>query len=176
MEAGLHEVYGYGIVPPTPFQNKDWEKFDVSRYIPPGAISPEEGFRTVPVDSREIRYSTISKDLEDLTGDRDLGRAILLVHTPPHETRLDRAATDGKMIDHVPLDLHVGSIALRRFIEDRQPLLTLHGHIHESTRLMGSWRDRIGTTRMFNAAHDGPELALIRFNLDELDAAERVLL
>jgi Icc-related predicted phosphoesterase len=176
MALGSHVVYGYGIVHPTPFRNKDWEKYDVSRYVPPGAISPEEGFRTVPVESREIRYSTISQDLQALTGDEDLGRAVLLVHSPPSETKLDRVENDGKMVDHVPLDIHVGSIALRRFIEERQPFLTLHGHIHESTRLTGSWRDRIGATRLFNAAHDGPELALIRFELNDPDGAERELL
>lgn len=40
---------------------------------------------------------------------------------------------------YAPMDVHVGSIALRRFIEARQPLLTLHGHVHESARLTGSW-------------------------------------
>jgi hypothetical protein len=44
--------------------------------------------------------------------------------------------------DHVPLDVHVGSVAVRRFIEDRRPLLTLHGHIPESALLTGSWRER----------------------------------
>ena len=35
-----------------------------------------------------------------------------------------------KMIDYAPLDVHVGSIAVRRFIESRAPYLTLHGHVH----------------------------------------------
>ena len=82
-----------------------------------------------------MKYGTIKEDLEALTGEADLARAVFLFHTPPHETKLDRAALDGKMVDHVPLDLHVGSIAVRRFIEARHPLLTLHGHIHESPRL-----------------------------------------
>ena len=80
------------------------------------------------------------------------------------------------MIDYVPLDLHLGSIAMQRFIEQRQPLVTLHGHIHESARLTGSWRDRIGRTHLFGAAHDGTELALVRFDLDDLDSATRELL
>ncbi len=103
-------------------------------------------------------------------------RAVMLFHTPPYDTNLDRAATDGMMVDHVPLDLHVGSIAVQRFIEKRQPLLTLHGHIHESARLTGSWRDRIGGTHMFSAAHDGPELCVVRFDLEHLESAERTLL
>jgi Icc-related predicted phosphoesterase len=79
-------------------------------------------------------------------------------------------------VDHVPLDVHVGSIALQRFIAARQPLLTLHGHVHESARLSGSWQDRIGRTHLFTAAHDGPELALVRFDPENLDGATRQLL
>ena len=52
----------------------------------------------------------------------------------------------------------------------------LHGHIHESPRLTGKWRQQIGRTHAFTAAHDGPELALVRFDLDDLDNATRELL
>jgi Icc-related predicted phosphoesterase len=79
-------------------------------------------------------------------------------------------------VEHVPLNVHVGSIAVRRFIEERQPLVTLHGHVHESARLTGSWRDRIGRTHLFSAAHDGPELALVRFDLEDPASATRELL
>jgi len=171
-----YRVFGYAYVPPTPFRLKDWEKYDVSRYVPPGCVSPEHGSRSVSLPENEIRHSTIQKDLEKLAGERPLEKAVFLFHTPPYETNLDRAANDGKMVEHVPLDLHVGSIAVHRFIKRRQPLVTLHGHIHESTRLTGSWSDRIGRTRLFGAAHDGAELALVRFDLENLDRAVRQLL
>ena len=80
------------------------------------------------------------------------------------------------MVDHVPLDVHVGSIAVRRFIEAKQPLLTLHGHVHESTRLTGEWMTQIGRTTCINGAHDGPELALVRFDPAAPAAATRELL
>jgi len=70
----------------------------------------------------------------------------------------------------------VGSIAVRRFIEERQPLLMLHGNVHESPALSGAWQDRIGRTWLFSAAHAGPELALIRFDPDRLDRATRELM
>jgi Icc-related predicted phosphoesterase len=169
-------VYGYAYVPPTPFWLKDWERYDVSRYLDAGAVSPEEGFRTVSVSEQEKKYATIKDDLERLTEKENLAKAIFLFHTPPYQTKLDLSSLGGKMIDHVPLDRHLGSIAVRRFIEARQPLLTLHGHVHESARLSHSWRDRIGRTICFSAAHDGPELALIRFDLENLDAASRELI
>ena len=170
------DVFGYCFVPPTPFLLKDWERYDVSRYVDPGCVSPEEGFRTVPVSESEITYATIQDDLAAFTGDRDLSRSVFLFHAPPYKSTLDRAALDGKMVDHVPLDVHVGSIAIARFIEARQPLVTMHGHIHESARLTGSWRDAIGRTHMLGAAHDGPELALVSFTLEDPATATRELL
>jgi Icc-related predicted phosphoesterase len=169
-------VFGYAYVPPTPFLLKDWERYDVSRFTDAGCVSPERGQRTVPVDPDEIRFGTIAADLARLTEDRDLDNTICLFHSPPYRTDLDRAELDGRTIDHAPLDVHVGSIAIQRFIEDRQPLLTLHGHIHEAPRLTGTWRQKIGRTHAFTAAHDGPELALVRFDLDDLANATRELL
>jgi Icc-related predicted phosphoesterase len=168
-------VYGYSYVPPTPFALKDWERYDVSRYVDPGSVSPEEGLRSVPRDEREIRYATIQRDLLELAGEDDLTRAVFLFHSPPYDTKLDRAALDGRRVDHVPMDVRVGSIAIRRFIEERQPLITLHGHVHESAQLTGSWRDRIGRTHIFSAAHHGPELALVRFDPDAPGDATREL-
>ena len=132
---GSVPIYGFACVPPTPFLLKDWERYDVSRYVPPGCVSPEEGYRSVPVDPNEIKWGTIQLDLAMLAGEDSLDHAVFLFHTPPYDTPLDRAALDGKSYEHVALDLHVGSIAVRRFIEERQPLLTLHGHVHESARL-----------------------------------------
>jgi Icc-related predicted phosphoesterase len=169
-------VYGFAYVPPTPCLLKDWERYDVSRYVPPGCVSPEEGCRSVPEKNDEIKWGTIQHDLGLLVGEDHLSDAVFLFHTPPYDTPLDRAALDGKTYEHVALDLHVGSIAVRRFIEERQPLLTLHGHVHESTRLTGVWKIQIGRTTCINGAHDGPELALVRFDLESPGAATRTLL
>jgi Icc-related predicted phosphoesterase len=173
---GAYPVYGYSYVPPTPFLFKDWERYDVSRFVDPGCISPEEGMRSIEVDVTQERHATIQGDLDRLAVDDGLENAIFLFHAPPYKTKLDRAALDGKTVDQIPLDLHIGSIAIRRFIEVRQPLLTLHGHVHESAHLTGSWRDLVGRTVTFSAAHDGPELALVRFNLEDLHTATRELL
>lgn len=168
-------IFGYCFVPPTPFRLKDWEKYDVSRYVDPGCVHPAEGFRTREPDCNP-EFSTIKQDLEELTRDEDLTKAIFLFHSPPYQTVLDRAALDGKMIDHVPLDVHVGSIAIKRFIEEKQPLATLHGHIHESTRLTGQWSHKIGKTTCFNASHDGPELSVVKFDADDLGKVVRLLI
>jgi len=170
-----YEIFGYANIPPSPFLLKDWERYDVSRYVDPGCIHPTEGKRTI-TENIDIEYATIQKDIEVLTQDFQPEKSILLFHTPPYQTNLDRAALDGKTFDHVPLDIHVGSIAIKRFIEEKQPLLSLHGHIHESSEITGFWSDKIGKTVLFSAAYNKPELAVILFNPENLGLAERIIL
>lgn len=60
---------------------------------------------------------------------------ILLCHQPPYGTKNDLA--QGK--------IHVGSKAVRAFIEQRQPLICFTGHIHEGVGV-----DQIGQTSIIN--------------------------
>ena len=166
-------VTGYAYVPPTPFQLKDWEKYDVSRFLDVGSVSPEAGIRTTDVSENKIKDSTIAEDLENLSKKSPAKKTIFLFHSPPYNSYLDRASLDDKKVDHAPFDVHIGSIAIQRFIVTKQPLLTLHGHVHESTRLTGQWKDKIGNTYCFSAAYDGPEFAFIRFNTVNLKNATR---
>ncbi len=169
-------IYGYSYIPPTPFRLKDWERFDVSETVAPGSIAPKKGIFTVAVSEHQLEHATIAEDLTQLTAGAHFERSIFLFHSPPYFSKLDRAGLDGRTIDHMALDVNVGSRAIQQFIAAKQPLLTLHGHIHESTRLTGSWREKFNHTESFNAAHDGPELALIRFNPHNLQTATRELL
>jgi len=169
-------VTGYSHVPPTPFQLKDWEKYDVSRYVDVGVVPPETGIRTIEVSEDKIRYATIAEDLKKLYKNAPMEKTIFLFHSPPYNSYLDRADLDGKIVDHAPIDVHIGSIAIQRFIKKEQPLLTLHGHVHESARITGYWKERFGKTYSFNASHDGTELALVRFKTDNLENATRELI
>jgi len=171
-----YTVAGYAYVPPTPFLLKDWERYDVSYDTGVGNVPPEEGTHTVPFSADALRHGNIAEDLEKLASNIKMDTTIFLFHSPPYNTALDRAGLDGRMVDHAPLDVHVGSIAIARFIEHRQPLLTLHGHVHEAPRLTGQWRTQIGKTVCFSGAHDGPELSLIRFDPQHLRKATRELL
>jgi len=168
-------VTGYSYVPPTPFQLKDWEKYDVSRFVDVGAISPEEGMRTVDVEFDRMRYSTIAADLKNLSKNAPVDKTIFLFHSPPYDSNLDRAALDGETYDHAPLDVHIGSIAIQKFIEKSQPLLTLHGHVHESYSLTKIWKEKNGKTYSFQAANHNSDLAVIRFDTDDLEKATRDL-
>ncbi|MFW6064935.1 MAG: metallophosphoesterase family protein, partial [Candidatus Natronoplasma sp.] len=169
-------VLGYNFVPPTPFHLKDWEKYDISRYVDVGAVSPERGTRTVEISNYEKKYTTIKDDLKGLSDKSPPEKSIYLFHSPPYDTSLDRAALDEKMIDHAPVDNHVGSIAIKRFIKEEQPLVTLHGHVHETVDITGEWREKIGETFSFTGVHNGPELPIIRFDTEELERTTRTLI
>ncbi|MBN2430023.1 MAG: hypothetical protein JXQ27_01035 [Acidobacteria bacterium] len=173
---GRFRIFGYSFIPPSPYVLKDWERYDVSRYVDPGCVSPEEGMYSVPRSDHEKKYRTIQADLENIRRGLLMEHTIGLFHAPPYKSKLDRASLDDRHIDHVPLDVHIGSIAIARFIQQHQPWITLHGHVHESTRLTGIWHDRFSRTHAFNAAHDGPELALIRFDPDRPEDATRELI
>lgn len=169
-------VTGYAYVPPTPFRLKDWERYDVSRYVDPGCIHPLDGEFSVAPPEKDIEYQTIEQDLATLTANTDPEKMIMLFHSPPYQTKLDRAALDGMKVEHVPLDVHVGSIAIKRFIEEKQPLITLHGHIHESSRITGQWHEFIEDTLAVNGSWDGQELSLVSFDPDRPGSIMRELI
>ena len=67
---------------------------------------------------------------------KNLPIKVMVSHTPPYNTALD--VVSGSM--------HVGSTAVRKFIEKYQPQLCLTGHIHEAVG-----EDRIGSTIIVNS-------------------------
>ncbi|GAB4168625.1 MAG: metallophosphoesterase [Calditrichia bacterium] len=155
-----YRIFGYNFVPPTPFMMKDWEKYDVSRYVDPGCIHP------IPEYTNEKTYkngklNTIRNDLNRMLADVSGENLICLFHSPPYNTPLDMIRVKGKTIDHIDPDPHVGSIAIREFIEEKQPFLTCHGHIHESASISGEYQCKIGRTVCLNTAHSGRETSII---------------
>jgi Icc-related predicted phosphoesterase len=81
----------------------------------------------------EIR-AHLRKMTERLSNPR---HAIFNIHVPPYNSRLDTAPLLGqdlkvKTSAGAQVTAPVGSVAVREAIEAIQPLLSLHGHIHES--------------------------------------------
>jgi len=171
-----YKVMGYSYVPPTPFLLKDWEKYDVVRdQVKPGCINPSEGFKTFNAENENLS-ETIQEDLNSLTFSSPMDNMICLFHSPPYKTMLDRAALDDVKTPQGNIDVHVGSLAIKNFIQNRQPYLCLHGHIHESSRITGNWKDKINRTSLISAAYEGPELAVISFHLADLGSAKRTII
>lgn len=87
---------------------------------------------------RELDEEGLAARLADMfAAVKDPENLIAALHCPPYGTELDQAP----MIDSEfkmktsggePIMGPVGSTAVRDFIEEHQPLLGLHGHVHES--------------------------------------------
>jgi Icc-related predicted phosphoesterase len=94
--------------------------------------------------SNHTPWNTHREETEEALGDRiesmakqipDASRAIFNLHCPPYKSGLDEAPAidaDLKLLHGGRALRPVGSTAVRGAIEKHQPLLSLHGHIHES--------------------------------------------
>lgn len=109
-----------------------------------------------PWDSyREMSEEALGTRLRELTASlRDPARAILNLHVPPYASGLDEAPVLDQSLQ-VQTSVGqakfgaVGSTAVREAIERVQPMLTLHGHIHESAGFR-----RLGRTLAVNPGSD----------------------
>jgi Icc-related predicted phosphoesterase len=87
---------------------------------------------------RELPDEQLGQHLEQLIGElKDPSRSVFNLHVPPRATALDQApkldenlkpVVRGGTVQMAP----AGSQAVRDVIERYQPLIALHGHIHES--------------------------------------------
>jgi Icc-related predicted phosphoesterase len=91
----------------------------------------------------------------------NLSKCILNSHVPPFGTLLDRAFS--MYSSSFSLDRHVGSKAVRKAISRYQPLVGLHGHVHESPGV-----DYIGRTTLFNpgSKYESGQLGAVRVTLE----------
>jgi Icc-related predicted phosphoesterase len=98
---------------------------------------------------REASEPELASKIEAVAGQvPDMGRAIFNFHAPPYGTGLDEAPA----LDATLRPIHggavmkpVGSVAVRESILKHQPMLSVHGHIHESRGIC-----RLGRTLAIN--------------------------
>ncbi|GAB4152210.1 MAG: hypothetical protein Fur005_02090 [Roseiflexaceae bacterium] len=157
---------GYACVPPTPFSIKDYERPDAGaqRGVAFGQAYTSQSGQIEPLDPAHFwQRPSIATELADLATQSDPGRTIYICHTPPANTPLDRMRGDR----------HVGSPALRRFIEQHAPPLTLHGHIHEAPSLSGQFACQIGPTWSINPGRDPAQLHAITLDTDDIAGSLR---
>ena len=87
---------------------------------------------------REMPEEELQRHIEKLAGQlRDPSRSIFNLHVPPIRTPIDTAPVVDENLSPVIQGGSIlmgpaGSQAVRNVIEHYQPLLALHGHIHES--------------------------------------------
>ena len=110
--------------------------------------TPWDSPRELDEDELYDRIAELAKQVPDMT------RCVFNLHVPPYDSRLDTAAElddnfNMVLIGKEPHMIPVGSTAVRRAIEEFQPIAALHGHIHESAGM-----NRIGRTLCVNPGSD----------------------
>jgi uncharacterized protein len=126
VRVGRHEMLSSSYANPTPWN------------------SPRE----LDEDALYERLKRLADQLEDPAS------AIFNLHVPPYDSRLDQAPDlkpdlTPRYSGGQPVMKPVGSRAVRQLIEEVQPLLALHGHIHES-----KGETRIGRTLALNSGSE----------------------
>ena len=113
--------------------------------------------------NREISEVEIAARIDaDAAKLRDVRRTVFNLHVPPFNTPLDLAPRLDASLTKVMTPggeaemIHVGSTAVRAAIERYQPLLGLHGHIHESKGSV-----TIGRTTVLNPGSAYTEATLL---------------
>lgn len=129
VELGGHEMISFGYVNPTPWNT-------------PRELPEDEIYRRLRDRALKVR---------------DSAGAIFNVHAPPFNTNLDLAPQLDNNLKPVikggeVVMVHVGSTSVRKVIEEFQPLIGLHGHIHESRAF-----DKVGRTVVLNPGSEHSE-------------------
>ena len=132
-----------------------------------------------PWDSpREASEEEIEKKIEDMASQvKDMKNCIFNLHCPPYDSGLDVAPKLGKDLKPVVVAgtgvemVPVGSTTIRKLIEKYQPLMGLHGHIHEARG-----ETKIGRTVCYNPGSEYGEGILrgIIVNIDEKSVKSRL--
>jgi uncharacterized protein len=104
---------------------------------------------------RDVEENVLEEHLEKLSSQiTDWQHAIVITHCPPYDTKIDKAPKLDEKFNVVysggaPVMIPVGSTSVRKMVEKYQPLLGLHGHLHE-----GKGIDHIGRTTLINSGSE----------------------
>ena len=145
-----HEMISFDYANPTPWHTpREWSEEDYYERVKAGA-----------------------------SGLKNVRNALFMIHVPPYDSGLDTAPElDKTMRPKVTmgdvLRIPVGSTGVRKVIQELQPLVTVHGHVHEA-----GGQSKIGRTTCFNAGSEANQGILRGFvfdlGKDKLERAFRV--
>jgi len=141
-EIGGFEFIGLNWVVDYPFRLKDRARMDTRDYIFQEQFGT--GLLSTPGGLQEIEdwfsfaksLPTIDDEMDRLARPKDMDRSIYVIHMPPFRLGLDECGHGAK----------VGSKAVYNFLLEHQPMLSFHGHIHESPEVSGTWFAKLGNT------------------------------
>jgi len=126
-----------------------------------GNMTPWKCPRDIAEDELEAKLETMVSNINDFS------KAIFNFHVPPYNSTIDACPKlDTTVSPPKPIigeSISAGSTAVRKIIEKYQPLMGLHGHIHESRGYF-----KINKTVCFNPGSEYSE-GLLRAVLVKLD-------
>lgn len=162
------EFIGMNWVTDYPFRLKDRCRRDGPGYMfqgqfGAGLLSTGEGFRELadwPAYAEGL--PDMGQELAALPKPLNPAKAVYVIHMPPAGLGLDVISSGER----------VGSAAVRRFIEKNAPLITLHGHIHESPGMSGVWKAKAGNTVCVQPGQAKTTLTYVLMDLNSM-AMER---
>jgi Icc-related predicted phosphoesterase len=150
------EFIGYNYTPPNPFKIKDWERKDLKEdyiVLEGTCLLSNSSDKLNIVANDFLNYlPSIEEDLSQLNNKK----SIWVMHAPPF----------GGILDKNYANACAGSKGIRKSIERVQPILTLHGHIHEAPYMSNKWSERIGNTISINPG-SGELLHAVICEIDE---------
>jgi uncharacterized protein len=125
--------------------------------------------------SEEEYYEHVKASADTL---KNVNNSVFMIHVPPYDSGIDTAPELDKTLRPKVtmgdvLRVPVGSTGVRRAIQEFQPLVSVHGHVHEA-----GGQARIGRTTCFNAGSEANQGILRGFvfdlGKDKLERAFRV--
>ena len=171
------EVDGYWFigmnrVTDFPFPLKDRARMDAAGCVPgmqigQGVLSTTDGFKEIPDwPQYAATLPTIEQELGALPVPPDPSRAVYVTHGPP----------SGNGLDRVHGGFNVGSAAVLAFLMRTQPLLSLHGHIHESPDVSNVWLANVGSTVCIQPGQaSGESVTVVAGRLDSMSFERKIL-
>ncbi len=169
---GEYSFIGMHFVPDYPFALKDWCRrenkdmvgIDPNQFGPP-LFSSRIKYDTIGIDELERYYLSLPSIAFCLNAEKPkTDKVIYNIHAPPKMLGLD-VCSDGR---------RVGSTAVTEFILFNNPMLTLHGHIHESYYQTGQSIGKLGrdTISIQPGQSEGHgDLVYCEFNLEDIEGS-----
>lgn len=148
-------AYKYWVAPDGP----DQVYIDPVQLGPPAVINCSNEIEFIDNLEDYLKSKSSVQELLDSTAGQvtHLEHSIWLIHDPPSGLDLDLCASGDR----------VGNPAVYRFIMEKQPLLSVHGHIHEAPIYNGGiWAGKIGRTLCFQAGQTELDLCYVVFELE----------
>lgn len=165
IEIGGYEFVGFNFVPDYPFGLKDRCRMDhretrFPKLLSKACLSSPDGWEWIEDwPAYATTLPTIEDELQNLVQPRNMKKTVYVIHCPPAGLQLDVCDDYDRP----------GSQAIYDFLLKNQPLLSLHGHLHESYRLTGKWREKIKDTWVLQPGQFGINVSYVIIDLETME-------